>query len=75
MRGKLKRVLRSRRSMDRTAACGAADVGSIPTESTNARKSALRQVFCFCAGRSVALQLQGREPGSRANSATAEFDL
>ena len=35
-----------RRSMDRTQACGACDVGSIPTEGTDANKST--PCGCFC---------------------------
>ena len=43
----------SRRSMDRTRACGVRDVGSIPTGGTNAKQAKGRPVLHLCPRRSV----------------------
>ena len=50
-------------------------LGSIPSSRTKPEIPALRQVFCFCASRSVVLHLQNREPGPRASLLTSKLDL
>ena len=46
--------------------------GSSPAPRTKDTKAALLQVLCFCARRSVAAHLRGREPGSRKLFVTAK---
>lgn len=61
--------------MDRTAACGAADVGSIPTGSTADRTIPLERDFLHCAGRSVVPLVSGTaRQGRAATCATAQVE-